>query len=170
VPPPPRYLIEQLDRRHERGSFSCGRPELDGYLRERAIQDIKRKTAAVFVAVPEGSANLVGYYALSSTSVRLAGLPEQVARKLPRYPDVPATLLGRLAVDTRHQAKGIGAFLQIDALHRALRTSADVASFAVVVDAIDEDARAFYEHFEFIQFPDLRLRLFLPMESVARLF
>jgi GNAT superfamily N-acetyltransferase len=111
---------------------------------------------------------IAGYYTLSATSVQLGELPAQTVRKLPRYPLVPATLLGRLAVDRRHQGKGYGRFLLGDALHRAARS--EIASFAVIVDAKDESARRFYERESFLPFPDQPMKLFRPMTDVRRLF
>ena len=111
---------------------------------------------------------IAGYYTLSSTSVQLPELPEQVVRKLPRYPLVPATLLGRLAVDRRQQGKGYGRFLLADALFRAARN--EIASFAVIVDAKDDNARRFYERESFLPFPDQPMRLFRPMADIRRLF
>ena len=111
---------------------------------------------------------IAGYYTLSSTSVQLPELPEQVVRKLPRYPLVPATLLGRLAVDRRQQGKGYGRFLLADALFRAARS--EIASFAVIVDAKDDNARRFYERESFLPFPDQPMRLFRPMADIRRLF
>lgn len=90
------------------------------------------------------------------------------ARKLPRYPLLPATLLGRLAVDRRHQGKGYGRFMLADALFRAYRS--EIASFAVIVDAKDENARRFYQRESFLPFPDLPIKLFLPMADIAQLF
>jgi GNAT superfamily N-acetyltransferase len=121
--------------------------------------------------VPERGANsTLGYYTLSSYAIDVGELPAGVARRLPRYPLIPATLLGRLAVDERHQGKGIGEFLLMDALHRALAQSAEIASAAVVVDAIDAGAARFYRHFGFIPFPSLSSRLFFPKKAVAGLF
>ncbi len=111
---------------------------------------------------------IAGYYTLSSTALGLGELPEKLSRKLPRYPLVPATLLGRLAVDRRHQGKGYGRFLLADALHRALRS--EIASFAVVVDAKDDDAKRFYERESFLPFPDQPTKLFRPMADIALLF
>jgi GNAT superfamily N-acetyltransferase len=111
---------------------------------------------------------IAGYYTLSATSVQLGELPAQTVRKLPRYPLVPATLLGRLAVDRRHQGKGYGRFLLGDALHRAARS--EIASFAVIVDAKDESARRFYERESFLPFPDQPMKLFRPMADIRRLF
>lgn len=167
---PSRYRIEPLHGRHDRAGFSCGKPELDRYLREQATQDARRKFAAPFVAVPEGSATVAGYYTLSALSVVMGDLPAEMAKKLPRYPEVPVTLLGRLAVDTRHKGRGLGEHLLMDSLSRSLASSAQVASFAVVVDAIDDEACAFYRHFEFLPFPDQARRLFLPMKAIEGLF
>lgn len=123
--------------------------------------------AAPFVLVLQDK-TIVGYYTLSSTSLQLAELPAQMVRKLPRYPLVPATLLGRLAVDRRHQGNGYGRFLLADALFRAAKN--EIASFAVVVDAKDENARRFYERESFLPFPDHPMKLFRPMADIRRLF
>jgi len=123
--------------------------------------------AAAFVLVlPDGA--VAGYYTLSATALNLRELPEQTARRLPRYPLVPATLLGRLAVDRNQQGKGYRRFLLADALFRALRS--EIASFAVVVDAKDEAARRFYERESFLSFPDRPMKLFRPMADIAGLF
>jgi GNAT superfamily N-acetyltransferase len=111
---------------------------------------------------------IAGYYTLSSTSVQLGELPEQTVRKLPRYPLVPATLVGRLAVDRRQQGKGYGRFLLADALYRAARS--EIASFAVIVNAKDDNARRFYERESFLPFPDQPMKLFRPMADIRRLF
>jgi GNAT superfamily N-acetyltransferase len=100
--------------------------------------------------------------------VKLSDLPAEVVRRLPRYPLVPATLLGRLAVEQRHQGKGYGRFLLADALSRAVRS--EIASFAVVVDAKDDAARHFYERESFLPFPDQPIKLFRPMADIAALF
>lgn len=123
--------------------------------------------AASFVLVlPDDG--IAGYYTLSATGVKLVELPARTARKLPKYPLVPATLLGRLAVDRRHQGKGYGRFLLADALHRALRS--EIASFAVIVDAKDDNARKFYEREGFLQLIDQPMRLYRPMADIAPLF
>ena len=123
--------------------------------------------AAPFVLVlPDGT--IGGYYTLSATGVNLADLPAQITRKLPRYPLAPATLLGRMAVDRRHQGKGYGRFLLADALFRSLRS--EIASFAVIVDAKDEDARRFYERESFLPLPDQPMKLFRSMADIAALF
>jgi GNAT superfamily N-acetyltransferase len=170
VPAATAYIIEALERRHERKAFACGQADLDRYLKQQARQDAARRVSATFVAVEHGSAAIVGYYSLSATGVLLRDLPPQTASRLPRYPLLPATLLGRLAVDRAHQGRKLGELLLVDALRRSLEQSDEIGSIAVIVDAIDDRARAFYEHFEFIGFPDQPRRLFLPMETIAGFF
>jgi len=162
--------IEPLGKKHNRVVFSCGDDALDAYLKKRASQEAKKKIATTFVMAESRTSAVVGYYILSATSILLADLPDETTRKLPKYPHVPATLLGRLAIDSRYQGRGYGELLIVDALRRALQATTEVASYAVVVDAINERARSFYEHYEFCTFPDRKLRLFLPMKTIADLF
>ncbi|MGP0090192.1 MAG: GNAT family N-acetyltransferase [Xanthobacteraceae bacterium] len=159
--------VEVLGPQHNRASFESGVESLDRYLRVQAGQDARKNMAAPFVLALPGGA-IGGYYTLSATAVNLAELPVQTARKLPRYPLVPATLLGRLAVDRRHQGKGYGRFLLADALLRSVRS--EIASFAVIVDAKDENARRFYERESFLPFPDQPMKLFRPMADIVKLF
>ena len=170
VADPWSHKIEPLGKKHDRVVFSCGIDALDTYLKKRASQEIKKKIATTFVMVEGLTSAVIGYYTLSATSILLTDLPDETARKLPKYPQVPATLLGRLAIDSRYQGRGYGELLIIDALRRALQSTTEVASYAVVVDAINERARSFYEQYEFYAFPDKKLRLFLPMKTIADLF
>jgi len=170
VADPRSHKIEPLGKKHDRVVFSCGIDALDTYLQKRASQETKKKIATTFVMVEGLTGAVIGYYTLSATSILLTDLPDETARKLPKYPNVPATLLGRLAIDSRYQGRGYGELLIIDALRRALQATTEVASYAVVVDAINERARSFYENYEFCAFPDRKLRLFLPMKTIADLF
>lgn len=159
--------IEPLSASHDRSGFESGAAPLDRYFRTQAGQDARKHMAAPFVLVlPDGA--IAGYYTLSATSVQLAELPAQIVRKLPRYPVVPATLLGRLAIDRRYQGRGYGRFLLADALWRAARS--EIASFAVIVDAKDDEARRFYERESFLPLPDQAMKLFMPMADIRRLF
>ena len=165
------WIVEPLGRQHDRAAFVCGNKALDHYLKEIAGQDARRLIAAPFVVVePEAPRTILGYYTLSAFGIALESLPVEVARKLPAYPIVPATLLGRFAVDQRGRGQGIGEFLLIDALRRAYVQSSQIAAVAVVVDAIDEQAARFYRHFNFIPLPDRPDRLFLPIKTIATLF
>ncbi len=163
-----RYVCMPLASRHDRTRFRCGVPELDDYLRRRAGQDVRRRTAAVFVLSPADDPNRVaGYFTLSAASIVLGDLPKDVTEKLPRYPHIPATLIGRLARDT--EFPGTGKLLLIDALSRSLRHSHDIAAAAIVVDAKNDHARTFYSHFGFTSLEGHPRRMFLPMKTVEAL-
>lgn len=140
---------------------------LNRYLRVQARQDARKNIAAPFVLILSDG-KIGGYYTLSSTAVMPAELPAEIVRKLPRYPLIPATLLGRLAVDRRYQGRGYGRFLLADALYRSVRSQ--IAAFAVIVDAKDGNARRFYERESFLPFPDQPMKLFRPMADIAKLF
>ena len=169
-PAHPPVKIEPLGKIHDRAAFYCGSDELDTYLRERASPEARKQISTSFALVEGGDNSVIGYYSLSATSILLDDLPEKTAKKLPGYPDVPATLLGRLAVDIHHQGGGYGEVLLVDALRRSFQAATDIASYAVVVDPKDDQARLFYEHYGFLAFPDHALRMFLPMQTIARLF
>lgn len=159
--------VEPLASSHDRSKFESGVEPVDRYFRTQAGQDARKNMAAPFVLLlPDGT--IAGYYTLSATSIQLGELPAPTVRKLPRYPFVPATLLGRLAVDRQQQGKGYGRFLLADALYRAARS--EVASFAVLVDAKDDAARRFYERESFLPLPDRPMKLFRPMADIRRLF
>jgi GNAT superfamily N-acetyltransferase len=160
-------VVEPLGPQHERTAFSCGVPVLDRYLQEQASQDVRRRIAATFVLVMPGG-HIGGYYTLSATAVQLTDLPPEVTKRLPRYPLVPAFLLGRLAVDTRYRGQGLGRFLLADALYRCL--TSEIAGFAVIVDAKDDDARRFYEREGFLGLPDRTNRLFRRLSDIGDLF
>lgn len=159
--------IEILGPQHDRTKFDSGVEPLNRYLRVQARQEARKNIAAPFVLLlSEGE--IAGYYTLSSTSVQPAELPTEIVRKLPRYPLIPATLLGRLAVDRRYQGRGYGRFLLADALYRAVRSQ--IAAFAIIVEAKDDNARRFYERESFLPFPDQPMKLFRPMADIAKLF
>lgn len=164
---PERLRVEALGPEHNRASFHCGVESLDRYFRVQAGQDARKKIAAPFVLVL-ADGTVAGYYTLSATAIQLSALPPAVARRLPRYPLVPATLIGRLATGTGFRGRGYGRFLLADALFRAVRS--EIASFAVVVDAKNEAACRFYEREGFFPFPDRPMKLFRPMADIAKLF
>lgn len=159
------FAIEALARHHDRGRFDCGSDALDRYIRQQASQDARRKVARVFVALPAGRAEVAGFYTLSAGSLERATLPPEEATRLPRYP-VPVALIGRLAVDRGWAGQGLGSALLADAFRRVIGASDALAVYAVVVDAKDEPARAFYEHFGFARLPDSRWRLFCPIAVI----
>lgn len=156
--------VEPLGAHFDRNAFSCGVPNLDRYLREQAGQDARRRVAAPFVASNDG-VRVLGFYTLSATSIQLTEVPQELAKRLPRYPRLPATLLGRLATDLSARGVGLGRFLLVDAMVRAVRS--EIASFAFIVDAKDEAAAGFYEQESFIRMPDQASRLVRRMDDIA---
>lgn len=162
----PTLRVAPLDPGHDRASFNSGSEPLDRYFREFVTQDIRRRVAACFVALTDAQ-GIAGYYTLASASLMLSDLPAATAKKLPRYPTVPAVRMGRLAVDLAFKGQGLGGALLADALARAARS--EIAAFALMVDAKDETAAAFYRHHGFIALPDQPLTLFLPFATASGL-
>lgn len=162
------FVCEALSKNHDRKQFTCGIEALDSYVRQSASQDVKRKTAAVFVMVPaDEPKRIAGFYTLCATSVELSKLPEEITKRLPRYPQVPGILIGRLARDENFP--GVGSLLLADALSRCVRSAAEIAATLIVVDAKDAAAVAFYQKFGFELLPKLKSRLFLPMATASKL-
>jgi len=157
------YRIEPIGPNHDRAAFSCGKPELDRYIRQQAGQDSKRKLAAVLIATADGKL-MAGFYTLSAESILAADLPVEFGKRMPRFP-LPVTLLGRMAVAQSLQRQGLGEFLLLDALARASSASRQVASWAVVVDT-KAGAREFYLTHGFIPLETNTDRLFYPMKTV----
>ncbi|MDO5624201.1 MAG: GNAT family N-acetyltransferase [Pseudomonadota bacterium] len=162
--------IGPLVKAHARQSFDCGHEDLNRYLREQARQDAEKRVAAPFVLTQPGDATVLGFYTLSSSIITADELPAALMKRLPRYGQLPVTLLGRLAVDRSAAGQGVGAFLLVDALRRSLEAARQIAAMAVVVDAKDAQAEGFYRHFDFQPLQPTPRRLFLPMAQVAKLF
>jgi GNAT superfamily N-acetyltransferase len=160
------FRIEPLSADHDRAQFTSGSAPLDRYFREQASQDIKRRVATCFVALYLETQEIAGFYTLTATSVPLDALAPEIVKKLPRYPVVPAALLGRLAIAKTAQGKGLGGALLADALMRTAR--AELGVFAMLVDAKDETAQRFYERFGFTLLPGEARRLVLPIATALR--
>jgi len=157
------FLLTPLDAEYDRTAFCSDSEPLNRYLREQVTQDMRRRVAACFVALADEQ-RIAGYYTLASASLLLADLPASTGKKLPRYPTVPAVRMGRLAVDREFKGQGLGGALLADALDRAARS--EIAAFALLVDAKDDAAAAFYRHHGFIALPDSPRTLFLPLATV----
>jgi predicted GNAT family N-acyltransferase len=159
--------IEPLDsRKHNRSGFYCGKDSLDNYILKQASQDLKRRVATVFVLIDDPQTNILAYYTLSSYTIDISVLDQAFAKRLPRYPLLPATLLGRLAVDHSQKGKRFGELMLVDALKKSLDATTQVASVAVIAEALDEEALSFYIKYGFQQFRQELMKLYLPMKSV----
>ncbi len=159
------WRIERLGREHARDGFDCGKPTLDEFLRALVSQYEKRNLGRTYVAFRGDAARVLGYYTLASGSIDVERLPASRARKLPRHP-VPVVLLARLAVDRSVHGKGLGGALLRDALSRSLVLSETLGIHAIVVDALDGAAKAFYERFGFMPLTGDARRLFLPLGTI----
>ena len=161
-----KYLIAPLDpAKHRREEFDCGVGALNDYLKKRARKEMHAGLAVCFVAVPETDpGDIAGFYTLSAATILTTGLPEAVTRKLPPYGEFPATLLGRLARSSAYKGQGLGDRLMMSAFARAAHAAEEVASWALVADPKDDNARRFYEEFGFSELG--ANRLFMTMKQV----
>jgi predicted GNAT family N-acyltransferase len=165
-----QFYVSLLDtKHHNRDDFACGEPSLDHYLKRQASQDIKRKAAAVYVMTESpNSETILGYYTLTAASINLEDVPEAAKKKLARYEDVSAVLLGRLALANQAKGQGLGGQLLKHALLQSLSLSEGLAAALVIVDALHEQAKQFYEHYGFVELPDRPMRLFMPMTTIKK--
>jgi GNAT superfamily N-acetyltransferase len=163
------YRLDPLGPQHDRPGFHCGVESLDVYLKTQAAQDMRRKANAVFVLAPEADlTRIAGYFTLCACGLLPGTIPAEARKHLARYPQVSATLIGRLAVCKSLQGEGVGSMLLARALGKAYESAAVVGSSMVVVDAIDEHAASFYRAHGFLPLPD-SMRLMLPMQTIAKL-
>ena len=169
------FQVSLLDTNiHDRDSFSRGEPSLDDYLKRQASQDVKRRAAVVYImTLSTDERSIIGYYTLSSVSVLLKDVTEDTLKKLARYPNVGAFLLGRLAIDERYKGQGFGGKLLKHALLQSVEQSKYVAAAVVAVDALNEDAKRFYERYGFLTLqnqPDIYpQRLYILMNTLEQL-
>ena len=161
------WNIERFDKsRHQRADFDCGIRQLDEFLQKSANQYDKRNVGKTYVAVRSIDAGIKGYYTISNGAIGFHELPDESVRNLPRHP-VPVALIGRLAVDRTVQGQGLGGLLLQNAIQRIVDLSDRIGIFAILVDALDATAVAFYAKYGFISLVDQPLKLFLPVSTAA---
>jgi predicted GNAT family N-acyltransferase len=162
-------IVEHLDPSlHDRKGFDCGIEALNSFLQTQARKEMDRRSAVTYVLVDTvRRQDILGYHSLSAATVLLDAVPAEMAKQLGRQQSVPTTLVGRLAITAKQQGKGLGGQLLWDALKRCEEKSREIGSVAVIVDAKDEKAAAFYEKFGFRRFEDPPLRLFMMMSTIA---
>ena len=160
------FRFEALGEHHDRAAFCCGNDALERYFQNQATQDIRRRISNCFVIVEIATNNVAGYYTLSAASIALPDLPPEEARRLPRYPTLPAVRIGRLAVDRRFQRRGLGELMLVDAVNRTMQDAA--AAFAMLVDAKNDQAVAFYQRYGFRPMAGKPRTLFLPLATAQK--
>lgn len=147
-------------------SFHSSSEVLNRYFYTQVSQDVKKRVASCFILVNDSQ--IIGYYTLSAASISLIDLPPVDQKKLPRYPTVPVVRLGRLALDQQFVGQGIGRFLLIDALKRVV--NAEIAAYAIIVDAKDDNAVTFYKKYGFLPYSDNKKQLYLPLNQWVKSF
>lgn len=160
--------VVSINKQHMRDQFDCGNAILNEYLKKYARQNDENNMAKAFVAVGD-DALVLGYYCISTASIEFKELPEALGKNLPKYP-IPAALIGKLACDQSMKGQGLGARLLINALQRIVATSKEMGIKVIIVDAIDEEAKSFYQHYRFMELDGQEMKLFLLVETAAQLF
>ena len=171
---PQGIIIESLDpKRHDRAAFSCGTDRLDNFLKRTARKHQAGDFTRVWVATERGKAEILGYYALNAHSLEGEDLPANLTRNAPRQGGIPAVYLSMIAVDRRHQGRGLGRILLADTLNRAVGAADQIGLKAVILDVIEdggrettEKRRAFYASMGFQSLPSRALRMFISIETV----
>lgn len=158
------FVIEPLNKKHDRSAFDCGEDSLNEFLKKFARQNAEKDLGKTFVAVLPGESKICGFYTLSTGSVSF----EIVPAKLPRYP-IPTAHLGRLAVDNSMKGQGLGELLLIDALRRTAQAAREIAIYAIEVFALNDSAKQFYLKYGFAELADDQHHLYLPMETIRKL-
>ncbi|MGH7101707.1 MAG: GNAT family N-acetyltransferase [Acetobacteraceae bacterium] len=162
-----RFAIEPLVKGHKRADFACGNDRIDSYFRETVSQDVKRKYATCFVAREIATSRIAGFYTLSSSNVPLNEIPEPLVKKLPRYPSVPAVLIGWLGRHSDYAGQGLGEALLFDAIKTV--ATAPIGAHAIFADAIDDKAVRFYAAFGCTPLIRRPRTLYLPMATALSL-
>lgn len=167
---PPRWQIVRIQKQHNRKEFDCGNADLNTYLKQYARKNDTSGIARTFVAVDQGSLQVMGYYSARSGHVAWDTLPEdKIKRRLPRYP-VPVFHLARLAVDRSAQGSGLGEMLLMHALNNAARLTEEIGIYAVEVLAVDNRAKEFYTKYGFSPLVDDQLHLYLSIKKILKVF
>jgi ribosomal protein S18 acetylase RimI-like enzyme len=160
------FRFEALAEKHNRSNFNCGEAALDRYFQTHVTQDIRRRITNCFVVVEAAAGLVAAYYTLSAASIPLTELPPDQAKRLPRYPTIPAVRIGRLAVDRRFQRRGLAELMLMNAVHRTMQDAA--TAFALVVDAKDDSVVSFYERYGFRSIAGKPRTLFLPLATAQK--
>jgi len=155
--------IEVLSDRHNFKDFTCGQKWLDQYLHGHAWTNQQTGYGRTYLAIDDAK-YVGGFYTLSMASVHFNHLPDDLARRVPKYP-MPVALIGCLAVDKTIQKSGLGTLLLIDSMQRIVQASEIVAARAVEVLAINDEAKDWYQRFGFLPFKDNPRHLYLPMAT-----
>ncbi len=159
--------IETLKKEHDRSGFDCGIEALNLFLQNIARQHIVKGISKTFVIIEDThQIEVLGFFTLAFCEIVVEKMPHKYARKYPSK--APGAKLARLAVDIKFQRKGYGAMMIMNAIERVITVSENLGIIGFFVDAKDNDAKAYYEQFGFMPFPDNPLELFIPLETLKQ--
>ena len=156
---PEGFHLEGLGREHPRERFRCGEERVDDWLATKALQNQEKHLSATR-ALLDGSGAIAGYYTLAMGQVDFGDLPAEVAKRLPRRL-LPVAVLAWLGVSTDHQGQGLGRLLLAQALRDCWEAGKTFPFIAVLLDCINDTAKAFYQRWDFEELPGHPFRLFL---------
>jgi GNAT superfamily N-acetyltransferase len=164
----PLRIVRFDKNTHNRDAFDCGVAALNDYLKKQASQHLDRGVCTIFVLADDVvPSRILSFYTLSNSQLVRSDLDDRAAKRLPHHP-IPTITLGRMGVNQEVQGKGYGAILLADAIRRCSLVSQEVGVYAIVVDAKDADAKAFYTHYGFTKLPQYPMRLILPMDTAIQ--
>ncbi len=161
---PPGFRLERLRSDHPRRPFRCGHPKVDDWLATKALQQQTKHLSVTKVLLDEDG-QIAGFYTLATGQVDFADLPAELLKNLPRR-QLPIAVLAWLGVATFHQRRGVGQLLLAQALHDCWEAGQTFAFVAVVLDCINDAAKAFYQHWDFEELPGHPYRLFLSAKKL----
>ena len=162
-------VFEKLTRSHDRKNFDCGNFELNEFLKKAARQNIKKNLGITYV-LTDSSKTIYGFYTIAASAVAVSNLPEELRSALPGYPEIPAFLIARLAVDKEYSGKGLGETILMRAFQRILEISDKGGVHLITVEAKDEKVVPFYSKYGFEPVPSNSKYLFIPVNTVKKAF
>jgi GNAT superfamily N-acetyltransferase len=164
---PQGLRCERLRREHPRATFACGQQAVDAWIAKQALQNQEKHLSVTRVLIDEQD-RIAGFYTLATGQVDFGDLPPDLVKKLPRRA-LPVAVLAWLGVDQRHHRQGLGTRLLAQALADCHAAGQTFAFVAIILDCIDEAAKAFYQRWDFREMPGRPMRLFLPFSSLNKL-
>ncbi|MBS0267248.1 MAG: GNAT family N-acetyltransferase [Planctomycetes bacterium] len=162
---PTGFAFESLRRSHPRAAFDCGQSDVNDWLRTKAFQNQEKRLSATKVLL-DREGGIAGFYTLATGQVDFGDLPTELARKLPRRA-LPVAILAWLGVSMAHQGQKLGDLLLAQALRDCHAAGQTFAFVAVILDCIDDRAKAFYQRWDFAELPGHPFRLYLSSQTLA---
>jgi len=163
-----KVIVEPLDSKHDRAAFSCGEVRIDNYLKYSALNHSGKDFVKVYVAIERDSEVVLGYYALGPHAIDISSLPDEAAKKMPKWPLIPSIYVSMVGVDNSCQGKGLGTLLVADAFKRSVRVADMIGGHFIVLDALNEKAARLYRRLGFVELPSQEGRMIMGIKQVRK--